>query len=179
MAAIPTHPWRAPANLDATVASLGVEVTDLRRTLIDAGKASTGPHDTLLPPTCFGAEPPSDGALSMENALLDQRRLYKIAHPGRQDTIILVRAGGVTDRTAALSPIVMTYSFALCVATACPGILRHRGLEDPMVRGQAGRGRRKGEPPAPSIVANHAATSPATTGRHSPLFFGFGRPFID
>src|ERR1700683_3928547 len=41
MAAILTHAWRAPANLDATVASLGVEVTDLRRTLIDAGKAST------------------------------------------------------------------------------------------------------------------------------------------
>jgi hypothetical protein len=103
---------------------------------------------------------PDRQALFMENALLGRGRLYKIAHHGRQDTIILVRARGVTDRTAALSPIVkssflaalstsaafllcglvplgsylMTYSFALRVATNWPGILRHRGLEDPMVR---------------------------------------------
>jgi hypothetical protein len=54
----------------------------LRRTLIDAGKASTGPHDTLPPPTCFGAEAPLDGALLVENALLDRGCLYKTAHPG-------------------------------------------------------------------------------------------------
>jgi hypothetical protein len=102
VAAILTHPWRAPANLDATVASLGVEVTDLRRTLIDAGKASTGPHDTLPPPTCFGAEAPLDGALLKENALLDRGCLYKTAHPGPKDTIVLARARGSSlTRTAA------------------------------------------------------------------------------
>jgi hypothetical protein len=60
-----------------------VDLTDLRQTLIDAGKASTGPRDTLPLTTCFGAQPPLDGALLTENALLDRGRLYKIAHPGR------------------------------------------------------------------------------------------------
>jgi hypothetical protein len=35
----------------------------------------------------------------------------------------------------------MTYSFPLCVTTNWRGIFRHRGLEDRMVRGRAGRGR--------------------------------------